>query len=163
MGLVHGRENASPAANELISGDQVDLEPFRRWRDVVEGDVKGRRLGGEGVEHVLCEGGRKVLWYVVDVVGVSTWFAAENGDARFGVAFGHVGRKVEVQELVLKEPVIWDGRGRCWTHGKDLEGADSVEGWLSFEDDDVGAFPGALANGGGEVVDPHSTVDGEWG
>ena len=48
MGFVHDRENASPAANELTSRDLVDLEPFRRWRDVVEGDVEGRRPGGEG-------------------------------------------------------------------------------------------------------------------
>ena len=51
MGFVHDRENASPAANELMSRDLVDLEAFRRWRDVVEGDVKGRGIGGE-VEHV---------------------------------------------------------------------------------------------------------------
>ena len=93
MGLVHGGENASPAANELMSRDLVDLERFRRWRDVVAGDVEGRRLGGEGVEHVLSEVGRKALWYVVDVVGVLAWFAAKNGDARWGVASGHVGRK----------------------------------------------------------------------
>ena len=65
--------------------------------------MEGRRLGGEGVEHVLCEAGWKVLWYVVDDVGVSAWFAAESGDARFGVASGHVGREVELQQLVMKE------------------------------------------------------------
>ena len=53
MGLVHDREDASPAANELVSRDLVDLEPLRRWRDIVKGDVERRRLGGEGVEHVL--------------------------------------------------------------------------------------------------------------
>ena len=106
MGLVHDCKDASPAANELMSGDLVDLEPFRWLRDV-EKDVEERRLGGEGVEHVLGDVGRKVLWYVVDVVGVSAWFAAENGDARFGVASGHVGRGVEVQELAMKGPTIF--------------------------------------------------------
>ena len=163
MSLVHDRENTFPAAHELMFRDMVNLEPFRRWRDVVEGDVEGRRLGGEGVEHVLGEVGRNVLWYVVDVAGVSAWVAAENGDARFGVASGHVGREFEVQELVLKGPTIWDGGGWCWTHGKDLEGADPVEGWLGLENDGVGAFPGALATGDGGVVDPRPTVDGEWG
>ena len=78
MGFVHDHENASPAANELMSRDLVDLEAFRRRRDVVEGDVEGRGPGGEGVEHVLGEVGREVLWYVVNVVGVPAWFAAEN-------------------------------------------------------------------------------------
>ena len=128
MGHVHDRESASPAANKLMSRDLVDLEPFRRWRDVVEGDVEGRRHGGEGVEHVFGDIGQKVLWYVVDVVEGSALLAAENGHARFGVASGHVGREVEVQELVLKGPTIWDGGGRCWTHGKNLEGANPVEG-----------------------------------
>ena len=70
VGLVHDRENASPAAKELMFRNVVDLEPFRRWRYVVEGDVEGRRHGGERVEHVFGEVGRKVLWYLVDVVGV---------------------------------------------------------------------------------------------
>ena len=63
----------------------------------------------------------------------------------------------------MKGPTIWDGGGRCWTHCEDLEGADPVEGQLSFENDGVCAFPGALANGGGGVVDLRPTVDGEWG
>ena len=146
-----------------MSRNLVDLEPFRRWRDVVEGDVEGRRLGGEGVEHVRGEVGRKVLWYVVDAVGISAWFAAENGDTWFGVTSGRVGREVEVQELVMKGPTIWDGGGRCWTYGEDFEGAAPVKGQLSIENDGVGAFPSALTNGGGGVVDPRPTVDGEWG
>ena len=63
-----------------------------------------------------------------NLVGVPAWFAAENGDARFGVESGHVGREVEVQELVVKGPTIWDGGGWCWIHGKGLEGADLVNG-----------------------------------
>ena len=55
MGLVHDRENASPTSNEWMSRDLVDLKAFRWWRDVVEGDVEGRGLGGEGVEHVFSE------------------------------------------------------------------------------------------------------------
>ena len=99
MSLVHDHEDAFPAANELMSRDLVDLEPFRRWRDVVEGDVEGRGLGGEGVEHVLGEVGRKMIWYDVNVIRVPAWSAAENGDARFGVASGHVGREFVVQGL----------------------------------------------------------------
>ena len=87
MGFVHDRENAAPAANELVSRDLVDdLEGFRRWRDVVEGDAKGRGLGGEGVGQMLGEVGQKMLWYVVNVVGVPAWCAVEDGDTRFGVA-----------------------------------------------------------------------------
>ena len=52
-----------------------------------------------------------MLWYVVDVFGVSAWFAAVNGDERFGVASGHVGRDIEVHEVVLKGPTIWHTRG----------------------------------------------------
>ena len=107
-----------------MSRDLADLEPFRRWRDVVKGGAEGRRLGGEGVEHVLGEVGRKVLWYVVNVVGVPAWFAAEKGDAGFGVAPGHVGREVEVQKLVVKGLTIWDSGGRCRAYGEDLERAD---------------------------------------
>ena len=128
MGLVHDREDASPATNEFTSRDLIDLEPSRRWRDVVEGDVEGRGLGGEGVKHALGEVGRKMLWYVVNVVGVPAWFAAENGDACFGVASGHVGWEVEVQGLVVKGPTIWDGGGRCRIHGEDLERSDPIEG-----------------------------------
>ena len=95
--------------------------------------MEGGRLGGDAVEHALGEVGRKVLWYVVNVVGAPAWFAAENGDGRFRVASGHVGREVEVQELVVKGPTTWDGGGRCWAHGEDLEGADPVEGWLSLD------------------------------
>ena len=46
----------------------------------------------------------------------------------FGVASGHVGQEVEVQELVVKVPIIWDGGGRGRTHCKDLEEADPIEG-----------------------------------
>ena len=31
-GFLHGRENASPAANELMFRDSIDVEAFRRWR-----------------------------------------------------------------------------------------------------------------------------------
>ena len=62
MGLVHDGEETSPAANELMCRDPVDLEPFRRLRDVVEGDVEEWRLDGEGVEHVLGEVGQTVLF-----------------------------------------------------------------------------------------------------
>ena len=61
-----------------MSRDLVDLKAFRRWRDVVEGDVGGWGLAGEGAKHVLGEVGRKMLWYVVNVVGVPAWFAAED-------------------------------------------------------------------------------------
>ena len=30
MGFIHDRDNASPAAKELLSRDLVDLEAFRR-------------------------------------------------------------------------------------------------------------------------------------
>lgn len=106
MGLVHDDENAPPAANELVPRDLVDLDPFRRLRDVVEGDVELRKLIGGGVDHVLDEVGRKALWCVVDVVSVPEWFAAKDGDERFGVSSKHVQREFEVQELVVKEPTI---------------------------------------------------------
>ena len=128
MNLVLDREDPSQVANELVSPNLIDLEPFRRWRDFVESDVERRGLGGEGVEHVLGEVGRKMLWYVVNVVGVPAWCAAEDEDARFGVAFENVGREVEVQELVVKGSTIWDGGGRRRTHGEDLEMADPIEG-----------------------------------
>ena len=128
MGLVHDREDAFRAANELMFRDLVDLEPSRRWRDIVKGDVEGRGLGEEGVEHVLGEVGRDVLWYVVNVFGVPAWFTAENEDARLGVASGHVGREIEVQELVVNGPTIWDSGGRHRAHGEDLERADPIEG-----------------------------------
>ena len=128
MTFVHDSENTSPAANELMSRDPIYLEAFRRWRYVVEGDVKERALRGEGVRHVLGEVGRKMLWYLVNVVGIPIWLAADIGDATLGVASRHVGWDVEVQELVLKGPFIWDGGGRWWAHGEDLERADQVEG-----------------------------------
>ena len=34
MGFVHDREDASPAANELMSRDLVDLEPFKEDNDI---------------------------------------------------------------------------------------------------------------------------------
>ena len=57
MGFAHDRDNASPAANELLSRNLVDLEAFRRNRDVVEGDVEGRRLEGEYVQRVIVSRG----------------------------------------------------------------------------------------------------------
>ena len=128
MGLVHDREDASPAANKLMSRDLVDIEPFRRRRDVIKGDVEGRGLGGEGVEHVLGGASRNLLWYFVNVVGVPAWFAAENEDARLEVASGHVGWEVEVQEFVVKGPTIWDSGDRCRSNGEDRERADPIEG-----------------------------------
>ena len=89
MGFVHDRENASPAANELMSRNLFDHEAFRRWRDVIESDAEGRGLEGEGVEHVLGEVDRKIIWYDLNVDGVPAWFAAGNEDARFGVTSGH--------------------------------------------------------------------------
>ena len=68
------------------------------------------------------------FWFVVDVVWVPAWFAAEIGDTRFGVASGHVGREVDVQKLIVKGPTIRGGGGRCCAYGEDLEGADPVEG-----------------------------------
>ena len=50
------------------------------------------------------------------------------GDARFGVASERVAREVEVSDLVVKGPVIWDGGGRCRAHGEHLERTDLVEG-----------------------------------
>ena len=35
--------------------------------------------------------------------------------------------EIEVQELVVKRPAIWDGGGRCRALGKDLKRADPVE------------------------------------
>ena len=58
MCFVHHGENASPVTNELVSRDMVNLEAFGRWRDVVEGDVEKRGLGGEEAEHVLNQVGR---------------------------------------------------------------------------------------------------------
>ena len=58
MCFVHYGEDAYPAANELVYRDLIDLEAFGRWGDVVEGDVEGRGLSGEGAEHVLSEVGR---------------------------------------------------------------------------------------------------------
>ena len=60
------------------------------------------------------------------LVGVP-WFAAEIGDARFGVASWHVGRECAVKEFVVNGPAIWDGRGRLWVHGKDHEIVDPIE------------------------------------
>ena len=51
--FVHHGENASPTTNELVSRDLINLEAFGWWRDVVEGDVEGQGLGGEGAENVL--------------------------------------------------------------------------------------------------------------
>ena len=61
MGFVHDGDDTSPATNELMPRDLVDLEAFRRWTDVVDRGVEGRGLCGEGVEHVFGEVGRKVL------------------------------------------------------------------------------------------------------
>ena len=61
MSFVHDGNDTYPAANELVPRDLVDLETSRRWRDVVDRDVEGRGLCGEGVEHVFGEVGRKVL------------------------------------------------------------------------------------------------------
>ena len=99
-----------------------------------------------------------MLWYVVNVVGVPAWFAVESGDARLDVASGHVGREVEVQELVVKGPTIWDSGGRCSAYGEDLERVDPIEGYLGLENYGVGALPGALTNGGSGVVDPAEGV-----
>ena len=43
--FVHDGDNASPAENELMSRNLVDLEAFGQRRDVVKGDVEGRGLG----------------------------------------------------------------------------------------------------------------------
>ena len=79
----------------------------------------------------------KVMWKRGDLeenelntyvlVGVPLLFAAEIGDARFGVASWHVGREITVQELVVNGPAIWDGGGRLWVHGKDHEIVDQIK------------------------------------
>ena len=63
----------------------------------------------------------------------------------------------------MKRSTIWDGGGRCRTHGEDLQRADPIEGKLGLEINGVDAFPGALANGGSGAVGLRPTVDGEWG
>ena len=97
----------------------------------------------------------------MDVVGVPARLAANNGDAVFGVASGHVGGEVEVEELVMKRPAIRNGEGRCRADGENLERANPVEGEFGLENGGVGAFLGALADGGGSVVDPRPIADGE--
>ena len=104
-----------------MSRHLAEIEAFLRWRDVVEGDLKRRRLG-EGVEHVLDEVDWKMFWCVVNLVGDPACFSAENGDARFGDASRRVGREIKVQEFVVKRPIIWDSGGRCKAHGEDLKG-----------------------------------------
>ena len=61
MRFVRDGDDTSPAANELVPRDLVDVEAFRPWCDVVNRDVEGRGLCGEGVEHVFGEVGPKVL------------------------------------------------------------------------------------------------------
>lgn len=78
-----------------------------------------------------------------------------------GVESRHVGGNVRDYELVVEEPSIRTGGGRCRALGEDLERADPVEGEFSLDNGRVGAFPDALTNGSSGVVDPRSTVDGE--
>ena len=161
MSVVHDGDDTSPAANELMSRDLVNLEAFRGWRDVVDRDVEGRRLCGEGVEHVSSEVDRKVLRWVVNVVGVPARLAPKIGEAAFGVASRHVGGKVEVQQLVVKGPAIGDGGGWCRAYGDDLEGVYPIEGELGLENGGVGASLGTLADGCNGVLDAGPTADGE--
>ena len=79
----------------------------------------------------------------------------------FGVASGHVGGKVEVQELVVKGLAIGDGGGRCRAYGENLEAAYPIEGELGLENGGVGAVLGTLADGGSRVEDPRPTADGK--
>ena len=62
------------------------------------------------------------------LVGVPAWFAAEIGDARFGVAPWHVGREFAVQELVVNGLAIWGGGGPLRVHGKDNERVNPIKG-----------------------------------
>ena len=52
ISFVHDGDDTSPAANELMPRDLVDLEAFWWWRDV-DRDVEGWGLCGEGVERVF--------------------------------------------------------------------------------------------------------------
>ena len=123
--------------------------------------MERRGLGRNGVEHVFGEVNRKVLGQVVDVVGVPARLSANNGDAAFGVASRHVGGEIEVEELVMKRPAIRNGGGWCRAHGENLKRVNPVEGELGLENGGVGAFLGALADGGNSVVDPRQTAGGE--
>ena len=97
----------------------------------------------------------------MDVVGVTARLAANNEDAAFRVASGHVGGEVEADELAMKRPAIRNGGGRCRPHGENLERANPVEGEFGLENGGVGAFLGALADGGSSVVDSRPTAGGE--
>ena len=123
--------------------------------------MESRGLGRKGVKDVFGEVSRKVLGQVVDVAGVPASLATNNGDAAFGVASRHVGAEVGVEELVMKRPAIGNGGGRCRAHGENLERANPVEGELGLENGGVGAFLGALADGGSSVVDSRPTAGGE--
>ena len=101
-----------------------------------------------------------MLGQVVNVVGVPARLAPNNGDASFRTTSRHVGGEVEVEKLVLKGPAVRNGGGRCRAHGENLERANPVEGGLGLENGDVGAFLGALANGGSRVVHPGPTTGG---
>ena len=54
----------------------------------------------------------------------------------------------------MKRPASRNGGGRCRAHGKNLEQANPVEGELGLKNGGVGAFLGALTDGGNSVVDP---------
>ena len=75
--------------------------------------------------------------------------AYRTGDQSAGVC------REEADHLGQRRPVQGPRRGSKRT--------DPVEGQLGLEDNGADALSGALANGGGGVVDSRATVDGEWG
>ena len=101
-----------------------------------------------------------MLGQVVDAVRVPARLVADNGDAAFGVASRHVGGEVEVEELFMKRPAIRNGGGGCRAHGENLRRANLVEGERGLDNGGVGAFLGALTDGGRSVVDLRPTAGG---
>ena len=49
VSLVQDGDNATATAYKLVGGDTLDLDALRRWSNVVDGYVVGRKLAAKAV------------------------------------------------------------------------------------------------------------------
>ena len=100
MRLVHHHDDPTPTTNRLVAGNLFHLEPLKRRRHVVLGDVIRREYFDEIIKHVLFQPIRKVVGLVGAVLGVSTGLAALDGDAAVRVFAGNARGETQIEEFI---------------------------------------------------------------
>jgi len=159
--LEQDSQEAATTTNDLVLGDEVQVQRVGRMDDIFSGDASGRALHAERMQHILGEGSRQMVGKVVDVIRAVARLATVDGNTGAGVRARQIRRELQVQEMRTQRTPI----RRVFSFGrpnrKDFERACPRQRKLSLEDLVVGVLSSSLPNGRRRVVNPRPFVHRE--